>query len=107
MRAWRCGLPDKGSKTQTLKPMDTSKAVARAPLMGKEAVPNACIQGGDLKESVWLPNQAVAKAWMEYVKTGAVGDTTLSSSAPAAKRKSLAQSAQKERKVREILWTAA
>ncbi len=31
---------------------------------------------GDPKEAVWLPNEAVAKAWMEYVKTGAVGDTT-------------------------------
>ena len=28
------------------------------------------------EESVWLPNEAVAKAYMEYVKTGAVGDTT-------------------------------
>ncbi len=67
-------LPDKGSKTQTLKPMDTSKAWL-APLMGKEAVPSAAFKG-DLKESVWLPNEAVAKAWMEYVKTGAVSDTT-------------------------------
>ena len=67
-------LPDKGSKTQTLKPMDTTKAWL-APLMGKEAVPGAAFKG-DLKESVWLPNEAVAKAWMEYVKTGAVSDTT-------------------------------
>ena len=27
-------------------------------------------------EAVWLPNEAVAKAWVEYVKTGAVSDTT-------------------------------
>ena len=25
---------------------------------------------------MWLPNEAVAKAWMEYVKTGTVADTT-------------------------------
>jgi len=29
-----------------------------------------------LEESVWLPNKAVAKAWMDYVKTGAVSDIT-------------------------------
>ena len=31
---------------------------------------------GDPREAVWLPNEAVAKAWMDYVKTGAVGDGT-------------------------------
>ena len=31
---------------------------------------------GNAAEAVWLPNAAVAKAWMEYVKTGAVSDTT-------------------------------
>ena len=30
----------------------------------------------NLKESVWLPNEAVAAAWAEYVKTGAVSDKT-------------------------------
>ncbi|MBL8177665.1 MAG: hypothetical protein JNK48_23510 [Bryobacterales bacterium] len=29
-----------------------------------------------LKESVWLPDERVAKAWEEYIKTGAVSDTT-------------------------------
>ena len=29
-----------------------------------------------MKESVWLPNEQFAKAWAEYVKTGAVSDTT-------------------------------
>jgi pimeloyl-ACP methyl ester carboxylesterase len=67
-------LPDKGSKDQTLKPMDTSK-VWLAPLLGTEAQPAADYKG-DPKEAVWLPNEAVAKAWMEYVKTGAVSDTT-------------------------------
>ncbi len=67
-------LPDKGSKEQTLKPMDTSHAWL-APPLGETAVPAAKYQGNP-NEAVWLPNEAVAKAWMEYVKTGAVGDTT-------------------------------
>src|SRR4029077_3881357 len=67
-------LPDKGSQRQVLKPVDTSN-VWLPPLRGNEAVPAAKFKG-DLKESVWLPNEAVAKAWMEYVKTGAVSDST-------------------------------
>ena len=67
-------LPDKGAKDQTLKPLDQSKAWL-APLLGEKAEPAASYQGKP-KEAVWLPNEAVAKAWMEYVKTGAVGDTT-------------------------------
>ena len=67
-------LPDKGSTDQTLKPVDTSAAWL-APLLGQEAKPAAEFKG-DPKAAVWLPNAAVAKAWMEYVKTGAVGDTT-------------------------------
>ena len=46
-----------------------------APLLGDTALPAAAFQGNP-KEAVWLPNEAVAKAWMEYVKTGAVSDTT-------------------------------
>jgi hypothetical protein len=67
-------LPDKGSKDQTLKPMDASKAWL-APLFGDEAVPAAEFQG-NRNEAIWLPNEAIAKAWMEYVKTGATSDTT-------------------------------
>ncbi len=67
-------LPDKGSKSQTLKPLDLSKAWL-APVMGDTAVPAAAYKGKP-EEAVWLPNEAVAKAWMEYVKTGAVSDTT-------------------------------
>ena len=54
--------------------MDTSKAWLAA-LEGTEARPAREFRG-DPKEAVWLPDEAVAKAWMEYVKTGAVGDTT-------------------------------
>jgi pimeloyl-ACP methyl ester carboxylesterase len=67
-------LPEKGSEDQHLKPMDVSQAWL-APMFGKEAVPAAGYRG-DLKESVWLPNEAVARAWAEYVSAGAVSDTT-------------------------------
>jgi hypothetical protein len=67
-------LPDKGSKDQTLKPMDRSRTWL-APLFGDDAKPAAEFQGNP-NEAVWLPNEAVAKAWMEYVKTGATSDTT-------------------------------
>ena len=67
-------LPDKGSKDQRLKPMDTSKAWL-APLFGEEAVPASEFKG-EPAEAVWLSNEAVAKAWMEYVKTGATSDRT-------------------------------
>ena len=67
-------LPEKGSRDQTIKPMDTSKAWL-ANVLGDEASPAAEFKGS-VQDTVWLPNEAVAKAWMEYVKTGAVGDTT-------------------------------
>src|SRR6266566_1754646 len=67
-------LPDRGSKNQTLKPVDQSKAWL-APLFGDEAKPASEFQGNP-NESVWLPNKAVAQAWMEYVKTGCTSDTT-------------------------------
>jgi pimeloyl-ACP methyl ester carboxylesterase len=67
-------LPDKGAKDQTLKPMDTSKAWL-APLLGDEAQRAASFKG-DPNQAVWLPNESVAKAWMEYVKAGAVSDAT-------------------------------
>jgi len=67
-------LPDKGDKNQTLKPVDTSKAWL-ASLMGDQAQPASEFKG-NLNEAVWLPNEAIAKAWTEYVKTGVVSDTT-------------------------------
>ena len=67
-------LPAKGSKDQALRPVDTSKAWL-APLMGDTAQPAAAYKGNP-NEAVWLPNESVAKAWMEYVKTGTVSDTT-------------------------------
>ena len=67
-------LPEKGSLDQKLRPMNATQAWL-APIFGKEAAAAAAYRG-DLIESVWLPNEAVAKAWEVYVKTGAVGDTT-------------------------------
>jgi pimeloyl-ACP methyl ester carboxylesterase len=67
-------LPEKGSVDQILKPVDMSQAWLAA-LMSEEAQPAAAFKG-DPNAAVWLPNAAVAKAWMEYVKTGAVSDTT-------------------------------
>ena len=63
-------LPNKGAKTQTLKPVDRSQAWL-APYPGDTAVPAAEFKG-DPKGAVWLPNADVAKTWMEYVKTGTV-----------------------------------
>jgi pimeloyl-ACP methyl ester carboxylesterase len=40
-----------------------------------EAVPAASFQGDPLK-AVWLPNEAVARMWMQYVKDTAVADAT-------------------------------
>jgi pimeloyl-ACP methyl ester carboxylesterase len=67
-------LPDDGDQSAALKPMPTSSAWL-APLLAQEAVPAADFHG-KVEESVWLPDESVAKAWMEYVKTGAVGDMT-------------------------------
>jgi len=64
-------LPEKGT---VLKPIDQSKSYL-APLLGDAAVPAAEFKG-DVKESNWIPGEATAKAWSEYVKTGATTDTT-------------------------------
>jgi pimeloyl-ACP methyl ester carboxylesterase len=94
-------LPDKGSKSQALKPMDTSKAWL-APLMGKDAVASADFKG-NIKESVWLPNDRIAKAWMEYVRTGVVGDTT---PPPAPANVKVFPKGAKGEEGAEIVWTA-
>jgi alpha-L-fucosidase 2 len=67
-------LPDLDGANQALKPVDMGLAWL-APLMSNEPKP-AGEFNGDPNCAVWLPNEAVAKAWMEYVKTGAVSDTT-------------------------------
>ena len=71
-------LPDRDSRDQKLKPVDM-KSAWLADLLSDQAVPAASYSGKP-ESSVWLPTELVAKAWMEYVKTGAVSDRT----APAA-----------------------
>jgi hypothetical protein len=67
-------LPAPGAANQTLRPVDMNTAWL-ADEFGEVAVP-ATEYKGNAKEAVWLPNAAVAKAWMEYVKTGTVSDFT-------------------------------
>jgi pimeloyl-ACP methyl ester carboxylesterase len=65
-------LPSAGAVA--LKAMPTQDAWL-APLNGPEAVPVGQFTG-DLAASVWLPNAAIAEAWMQYVEDSAVIDTT-------------------------------
>lgn len=67
-------LPDKSDVAGKLKPIDISKAWL-APLLGDQAQPAADYKGAPA-EAVWLPSESVAKAWSDYVKTGAASDTT-------------------------------
>lgn len=67
-------LPDKDAGAQKLKPVD-EKAGWRADLLGDKALPAPSFEG-KANESVWLPDERVAKAWAEYVKVGSVTDTT-------------------------------
>ena len=63
-------LPASGN---TLKPVRVF-AGWFAPFLGDKATPAVDYQGKKLV--VWLPTEAVARAWEEYVKTGATTDTT-------------------------------
>ncbi len=67
-------LPEKGSDTQKLKPIPENSGY-RAELLGSKAFAAKEFKGKDT-ESVWLPNEAVARAWENYVATGAVSDVT-------------------------------
>ncbi len=67
-------LPGKDDRTGKLKPID-AKAGWLAKLHGDAATPADKFEG-KAEEANWLPNEAVAKAWVEYVKTGAIPDTT-------------------------------
>jgi hypothetical protein len=65
-------LPEKfGAPLRTL----SEKSAWLAPLNGTDAVPFAKFSGDPLK-AVWLPDEAIAKAWMQYVKDTAIPDTT-------------------------------
>jgi poly(3-hydroxybutyrate) depolymerase len=67
-------LPAKGAASQKLKAIDPKAAWLAVPL-GEKAEAAAAFSGKP-DEAIWLPNERVARAWEEYVKTGAVGDTT-------------------------------
>lgn len=62
------------SVDEPLNAMPTDKAWL-APATGGEAFPAAKYAGEPLK-AAWLPDAAIAKAWMEYVKDTNVTDTT-------------------------------
>jgi hypothetical protein len=66
-------LPEKAGDAN-LKPMPTDSAWL-APLLGKEAQPVAKFTG-NAKTAVWLPNERIAKVWVEYENNGNVSDTT-------------------------------
>jgi hypothetical protein len=57
-----------------LRAVDPKSAWLAAPL--SDAAQPAGAFSGKPEESVWLPDEKVAKAWREYVKTGASGDDT-------------------------------
>ena len=59
---------------EPLQSMPTQRAWLASPT-GFEAVPAAKVDGDPLK-AAWLPNKAVARLWMQYVKDTAVADTT-------------------------------
>ena len=67
-------LPAPGTTSQALKPVDWTEAWY-ADVLSNQAQP-ADSYPGDKSKAVWLPNEHVAQAWMEYVTTGAVSDTT-------------------------------
>ena len=57
-----------------LKPVDLSSAWLATPFA--DAAEPAGEFKDDPKKAVWLPNAAVAKIWMEYVRSGTVADTS-------------------------------
>ena len=60
--------------TKILKPIDLSSAWLATPF-ADTAVPAAEFNG-DPKKAAWLPNAAIAKIWMDYVRSGTVADTS-------------------------------
>jgi hypothetical protein len=67
-------LPDGDARDQKLKIVDMKRAWL-AEVLGDKPEPAATFRGQP-NEAVWLPNERVAKAWTEYVKTGGVSDST-------------------------------
>lgn len=65
-------LPKKNGDPLRLMP---AKEAWLAPLLGTKAVP-AAKYDGEKEKAVWLPNQAIAEAWMSYMKDNSVSDNT-------------------------------
>lgn len=65
-------LPKASGESLRTMPAD---AAWLAPATGSEAVPAAKFTGDPLQAG-WLPNDAIARAWMEYVKDTKVADPT-------------------------------
>ena len=66
-------LPEKDG--QALKAMNASQAWLADGFLARQAVPQEKFSG-DKAKSIWLPDEATAKAWMSYVKDTEVADTT-------------------------------
>lgn len=67
-------LPEKSSKGQVLRAIDQSQS-----WLAKEQGDTAQLAlkyHSTAKEAVWLPNETVARAWEQYVKTGETNDKT-------------------------------
>ena len=67
-------LPAPDSDDQRLRPIDMSQGWL-APWLGTNAVP-AAQYIGDPTKAMWLPSEAIAHDWAEYVMSGQVSDTT-------------------------------
>jgi hypothetical protein len=65
-------LPEPKAADAALRPVDRASTWLAVPLSDK-AEPSGSYSGKP-EEAVWLPNEAVARAWEEYVKAGAVPD---------------------------------
>ena len=66
-------LPDE--QGAALKEIDLSKGWL-SPLQSEEVPVLAAEFKGDKTKAVWLPSKMVARVWLNFVKTGAVDDTT-------------------------------
>jgi N-sulfoglucosamine sulfohydrolase len=92
-------LPAKESDDATLKKLDARLGFV-APLEGTTYEPAASYKSEPEKVG-WLPNENVAKAWVEYVKTGATPDDT-----PPAAPTNVTAAKNREGQV-ELSWNAA
>jgi pimeloyl-ACP methyl ester carboxylesterase len=89
--------------SKILRPVDLSSAWLATPF-GDTAVPAAEFKG-DPNKAAWLPNEATAKIWMEYVRTGTVSDAG-APPAPVNVRVHNVQSKPDANHGNEITWEA-